>query len=62
MMAYLANTLIFMIVGVAITETAFQNMVAMDTLYIFIDYVGVTVIRYLAFIDEIKLILNSCLF
>ncbi len=45
MLAYLANTLIFVIVGVAITEKAFEELGSIDILYIIIDYLGVTVIR-----------------
>ena len=45
MLAYLANTLIFVIVGVAITEKAFEEVQAMDVLFVIIDYFGVTIIR-----------------
>ena len=46
MLSYLANTLIFAFVGVAITEKAFKNLEGIDILYIIIDYIGVIIIRF----------------
>ena len=45
MLAYLANTLIFILVGVAIMERAFSDVTFIDMFYITIDYFGITVIR-----------------
>ena len=45
MLAYLANTLIFLLVGVAIMERAFEMIEELDWLYILIDYLGIFVIR-----------------
>lgn len=45
-LAYLANTLIFLLVGVAIMEKAFDVIETLDWLYILVDYFGVFVIRY----------------
>jgi len=44
-LAYLANTLIFLLVGVAIMEKAFDVIETLDWLYILVDYFGVVVIR-----------------
>lgn len=44
-LAYLANTLIFFIVGVAIMEKAFDVIEEIDWLFILVDYCGIFVIR-----------------
>ena len=59
MMAYLANTLVFVIVGVAITEKAFEKFDGIDTLYIIIDYIGVIIIRYIASLIYNGMICNT---
>eukprot|EP01135_Chromosphaera_perkinsii_P010654 Nk52_evm54s2192 gene=Nk52_evmTU54s2192 len=48
MMAYLANTLIFLIVGIIISEKAFKDISGIDVMYLFALYFGVNVIRVLA--------------
>jgi sodium/hydrogen exchanger 10/11 len=45
MMGYLANTLIFILVGVVITEQAFSNVNGKDVLYLVSVYIGIMVIR-----------------
>lgn len=45
MMGYLANTLIFIIVGVVITEEAFNNVTGKDVMYLVSVYIGIMVIR-----------------
>ena len=46
MMGYLANTLIFILVGVVIMEEAFNNVTGKDVLYLVSVYIGILVIRY----------------
>ena len=46
MLAYLANTLIFILVGVVISEQAVQALHDNDWFYILALYIGITVIRY----------------
>ena len=46
LMAYLANTMIFLIAGVAITEKSIQHLQGTDVMYIVITYIGITTIRY----------------
>ena len=46
MLAYLANTLIFIMVGVVIMEKAVSEIDLKDGFLIIVDYMGVTVIRY----------------
>lgn len=45
MLAYLANTLIFIMVGVVIMEKALTILEDNDPFLIIVDYLGVTVIR-----------------
>ena len=45
MLAYLANTLIFLLVGVAIVEKASDVIEEKDWLFIFVAYCGAIVIR-----------------
>lgn len=45
MLAYLANTLIFIMVGVVIMEKALNSLDEYDLFLLVVDYVGVTVIR-----------------
>lgn len=45
MLAYLANTLIFIMVGVVITEKALNELDTYDGFLIIVDYLGLTVIR-----------------
>lgn len=44
-LAYLANTIIFLLVGIAIMEEAFSALQLIDAFYIFIDYILLFVIR-----------------
>ncbi|XP_077994372.1 sperm-specific sodium:proton exchanger-like [Glandiceps talaboti] len=48
MLAYLANTLIFVLVGVVIVERAMRNVNDMDWFYIIVLYIGVNIIRAIA--------------
>lgn len=50
MLAYLANTLIFMIVGVVIAERAMANVESMDWFYLLSLYIGINIIRYDVFL------------
>lgn len=45
MLAYLANTLIFIMVGVVIMEKALSDVNLKDGFLIIVDYLGVSVIR-----------------
>ena len=47
MLAYLANTLIFIMVGVVIMEKALSEIDLRDGFLIIVDYLGICVIRYL---------------
>ncbi|XP_033119377.1 sodium/hydrogen exchanger 10-like [Anneissia japonica] len=44
-LAYVANTLIFFLVGVVITERAMENVDPIDWFYMFTIYVGINIIR-----------------
>ncbi|PIK43588.1 sperm-specific sodium proton exchanger [Apostichopus japonicus] len=46
MLAYLANTLIFMLVGVLIVDKALANVDAIDWFYVIALYVGINTIRF----------------
>lgn len=46
MLAYLANTLIFIMVGVVIMEKALSEFDLKDGFLIIVDYLGISVIRY----------------
>ena len=46
MMGYLANTVIFILVGEVITEDAFDDVTGKDVIYLISVYVGIMVIRY----------------
>ena len=46
MLAYLANTLIFIMVGVVIMEKALNSLNEYDLFLLVVDYFGVTVIRW----------------
>ncbi|XP_072046818.1 sperm-specific sodium:proton exchanger-like [Amphiura filiformis] len=48
MLAYLANTLIFMVVGVVIAERAMENVESMDWFYLCALYIGINIIRAMA--------------
>ena len=45
MLAYLANTLIFMLVGLVITKHAMANVDPIDWFYVFALYIGINIIR-----------------
>lgn len=45
MLAYLANTLIFTMVGVVIMEKSLSTLETYDLFLIIVDYFGITVIR-----------------
>ena len=45
MLAYLANTLIFIMVGVVIMEKALNSLNEYDLFLLVVDYFGITVIR-----------------
>lgn len=45
MLAYLANTLIFIMVGVVIMEKALNSLNEYDLFLLVVDYLGITVIR-----------------
>lgn len=45
MLAYLANTLIFIMVGVVIMEKALHSLDENDLFLLVVDYFGITVIR-----------------
>jgi sodium/hydrogen exchanger 10/11 len=45
MLAYLANTLIFTMVGVVIMEKSISSLESNDLFLIIVDYLGITVIR-----------------
>ena len=46
MLAYLANTLIFIMVGVVIMEKALNSLNEYDLFLLVVDYFGITVIRF----------------
>ena len=46
MLAYLANTLIFMIVGVVVTQKAQASVSSMDWFYLVALYLAINIIRY----------------
>ena len=46
MLAYLANTLIFIMVGVVVVEKSLDTLEGADAFLILVDYLGITVIRY----------------
>lgn len=46
MLAYLANTLIFTMVGVVIMEKSLSSLESNDLFLIVVDYLGIVVIRY----------------
>ena len=48
MLAYLANTLIFIMVGVVIMEKALNSLNEYDLFLLVVDYFGVTVIRFVS--------------
>eukprot|EP01135_Chromosphaera_perkinsii_P008623 Nk52_evm65s1401 gene=Nk52_evmTU65s1401 len=45
MMGYLANTILFIMVGVLITERAFKDVQGIDVMFLFALYFGINVIR-----------------
>ena len=45
-LGYLANTLIFLLVGVVIAQRAFQDVETIDLMFMIALYLGVMVIRY----------------
>ena len=45
MLAYLANTLIFIMVGVVVVEQALSTLEGNDAFLLIVDYFGITVIR-----------------
>ncbi len=45
MLSYLANTMIFILVGVVISLRAFSGVSGTDWMYLFVLYIGITVIR-----------------
>ena len=46
MLGYLANTLIFVLVGVVISQRAFSGVEATDWIFMAVLYFGIVVIRY----------------
>lgn len=48
MLAYLANTLIFIMVGVVIMEKALNSLNEYDLFLMVVDYFGITVIRFVS--------------
>lgn len=50
MLAYLANTLIFIMVGVVIMEKALNSLDEYDLFLLVVDYFGITVIRLAHFL------------
>ena len=48
MLAYLANTLIFIMVGVVIMEKALNSLNEYDLFLLVVDYFGITVIRFVS--------------
>lgn len=47
MLGYLANTLIFILVGVVISQRAFLQVSEMDWMYVVPMYIAIMVIRYI---------------
>ena len=45
MLGYLANTLIFILVGVVIAQQAFSGVEQIDWIYVIALYIGIMVIR-----------------
>lgn len=45
MLGYLANTLIFILVGVVIAQQAFSGVEKIDCIYVIALYIGIMVIR-----------------
>ena len=45
MLSYLANTLIFILVGVVIAQQAFSDVETIDWIYVIFLYIGIMVIR-----------------
>ena len=45
MLGYLANTLIFILVGVVIAQKAFSGVDKIDWIYVIALYIGIMVIR-----------------
>ena len=45
MLGYLANTLIFILVGVVIAQQAFSGVEKIDWIYVIALYIGIMVIR-----------------
>lgn len=46
MLGYLANTLIFVLVGVVISQRAFSDVEGSDCIFLTVLYFGIVVIRY----------------
>ena len=61
MLAYLANTLIFIMVGVVIMEKALNSLNEYDLFLLVVDYLGITVIRFV-FKTNIPLLNSACYF
>ena len=49
MLGYLANTLIFVLVGVVISQRAFSDMEGTDWIFMIVLYFGIVVIRYVLY-------------
>ena len=47
MLGYLANTLIFVLVGVVISQRAFSGVEPTDWIFMAVLYFGIVVIRYM---------------
>ena len=54
MLAYLANTLIFIMVGVVIMEKALNSLDEYDLFLLVVGYFGITVIRFVAVLKPNK--------
>ncbi len=60
MLGYLANTLIFILVGVVISQRAFLQVSEMDWMYVVPMYIAIMVIRYIHYVYKyVKVILSN---
>ncbi len=56
MLGYLANTLIFILVGVVISQRAFDTVSEMDWMYVVPMYIAIMVIRYVCVCNHKKVL------
>lgn len=59
MLSYLADTLIFILVGVVITEMAANDITAVDVAFNLALYLALTVIRSVFFLGKLSLTLRG---